>query len=158
MNQEYAMDHDALLDALRATCAQMPPVVAMRIALRDFDGTRLHMSAPLAANVNDKGTAFGGSLVALMTLAGWALTTLRLRQAGLEAEVYVADSAVRYRAPLLHDLTAQAWLAPEADWAEFIDTFRRRGKARAPLLAQVLLPDGGVAAELSGRYVALAKG
>jgi thioesterase domain-containing protein len=157
MNQEYAMDDDALLDALRATCAQMPPVVAMRMALRRFDGTRLHMTAPLAANVNDKGTAFGGSLVALMTLAGWALTTLQLRKAGLDAEVYVADSQVRYRAPLLDELVAQAWLAPEADWAGFVDTFVRRGKARATLLAQVLLPDGGVAAELSGRYVALAK-
>jgi thioesterase domain-containing protein len=70
----------------------------------------------------------------------------------------VADSTVRYRAPLLDDLRAEAWLDPDARWEDFVETFRRRGRARAQLLAQVLLPDGGVAAALSGRYVALAKG
>jgi thioesterase domain-containing protein len=149
---------DDLLVPLRATCACMPPLVAMQLELRHFDGQRLHLYAPLAANVNDKGSAFGGSLSALMTIAGWGLATLKLHQAGLAADVYVATSTVRYRAPLLDDLHAQAWLEPDADWADFIDTFGRLGKARVQLLAQVLLPEGGVAAELSGRYVALAKG
>ncbi|WCE06102.1 YiiD C-terminal domain-containing protein [Pseudoxanthomonas sp. JBR18] len=152
------MDAQPLLDPLRALCASMPPVAAMAVSLDRFDGTCLHASAPLSANVNDKGSAFGGSLTALMTLAGWALMTLRLRQAGLDAEVYVADSSVRYRAPLLHDLHAQAWLAPEADWDEVVSVFARRGKARASLQARICLPEGGVAAELSGRYVALSKG
>ena len=43
-----------------------------------------------------------------MTLSGWALVTLRLRLAGFEAEVYVADSQLRYRAPVYGDLHAQA--------------------------------------------------
>ncbi|SEM15155.1 thioesterase domain-containing protein, putative [Pseudoxanthomonas sp. GM95] len=152
------MDLDALLVPLRATCAAMPPLAAMQLSLQRFDGERLHVGAPLSANVNDKGTAFGGSLSGLMTIAGWGLATLKLQQAGFDAEVYVADSTVRYRAPLLHDLQAEAWLDPDTRWDEFIETFRRRGKARAQVLAQVLLPEGGVAAELSGRYVALAKG
>ena len=155
------MSVDALtssLAALQDVLDCMPAVRAMQIQLDGYADGVLRITAPLAANVNDKGNAFGGSLASVLTLSGWALVSLRLRLAGHDAEVYVADSAVRYRAPRLHDQAAQAWLAPEADWAEFIDTFRRRGKARAPLLAQVLLPDGGVAAELSGRYVALAKG
>ncbi|WDS34857.1 YiiD C-terminal domain-containing protein [Pseudoxanthomonas sp.] len=152
------MDLDALLVPLRATCAAMPPLTAMQLSLRHFDGERLQVEAPLAANVNDKGTAFGGSLSGLMTIAGWGLVTLKLQQAGFDAEVYVADSTVHYRAPLLSDLHAEAWLDPDTRWEDFVDTFRRRGKARAQLRAQVLLPEGGVAAELSGRYVALVKG
>jgi thioesterase domain-containing protein len=152
------MDLDALLVRLRAVCAAMPPLTAMQVELRRFDGERLYLRAPLAANVNDKGSAFGGSLSSLMTIAGWGLATLKLQQAGFDADVYVADSTVRYRAPLLHDLHGEAWLDPHARWDDFVETFRRRGKARAPLRAQVLLPEGGVAAELSGRYVALAKG
>ncbi len=136
----------------------MPPLEAMQLQLRHFDGERLHVEAPLSVNVNDKGSAFGGSLSALMTIAGWGLATLKLQQAGLAADVYVADSTVRYRAPLLHDLRGEAWLEPQSHWPDFVETFRRRGKARVQLLAQVLLPEGGVAAELSGRYVALTKG
>ena len=147
-------------DALRALETQllaMPPVRALQARVVGCLDGRLRLAAPLAANVNDKGTAFGGSLVSLMTLAAWGLVTLRLQQAGVPAEVYVADTDVRYRAPLLADLHAEAWLADGEDWASFLDTLRGRGRARARLLSQVLLPDGGVATEASARYAAIRK-
>ena len=72
----------------------MPPVAAIGIDVVGYDGERLRMRAPLAINVNDKGTAFGGSMTSLMTLAGWGLVTLRLQQAGRVADVFVADSTV----------------------------------------------------------------
>jgi hypothetical protein len=34
----------------------------------------------------------------------------------------------------------------------------QRGRARIELQARILLPEGGIAAELAGRYVAIAKG
>ena len=92
------------LDALAAHFAGMPPVAAMRPAIADWRDGHLRLSAPLAANVNDKGCAFGGSLVSLMTLASWGLVTLKVREAGLEADVFVADTDVRYLAPLFADL------------------------------------------------------
>ena len=134
----------------------IPQVLAMQVQLAgDRDG-RLCLRAPLGPNVNDKGTAFGGSLVSLMTLAGWCLVSGRLQQAGLEAEVYVADSQVRYLAPLRADLVAEAWLE-EGDWAAFLAGFRERGKARCRIAARVCLPEGGEATTFSGRFVALAK-
>ncbi len=149
-------DPDAL-QALQAKLLSMPPVQALQVRIAGCEGGRLRLQAPLAANVNDKGTAFGGSLVSLMTLAAWALTTLRIEQAGLEADVYVADTEVRYRAPLLTDLHAEAWLAEDEAWAPVLATLRERGKARATLLAHVLLPDGRVACEARARYAAIRK-
>ena len=151
------MPLDEVLQSLRRYCESMPPVAARGIGVSGYDGERLTVHAPLAANVNDKGTAFGGSLVSLMTLAAWALTTLRIEQAGLEADVYVADTEVRYRAPLLTDLHAEAWLAEDEAWAPVLATLRERGKARATLLAHVLLPDGRVACEARARYAAIRK-
>lgn len=142
---------------LQATLSAMPPVKAMGIALRGFSGDQLQLSAPLAANVNDKGNAFGGSLASAMTLAGWALVTLRLRQAGFEADVYVADSQIRYLAPVYDDLLATATALPGADWDEFLSTFGRRGRARIPVRA-VTGEDASPAAELEGRFVAMARG
>ena len=43
-------------------------------------------------------------------------------------------------------------------WDTFFSTLGQRGRARIQLQAAVLLPDGGVAADLSGRYVAIMKG
>lgn len=145
------------VDALRALEAHylaMPPVAAMQPSIGGYDGERLRLTAPLALHVNDKGSAFGGSLVSLMTLASWGLVTLKVREAGLEADVYVADSEVRYLAPLLGDLEAESALADDTSWESFITTLRARGRARTTLTCRVPLPDGGIATEARARYVA----
>ena len=102
------MDRDGALRTLNAHYLAMPPVAAMRLQAVGWDGERLRLAAPLAANVNDKGCAFGGSMASAMTLAGWGLLTLKLADAGLVSEVYVADSRLRYVTPLYADLVADA--------------------------------------------------
>lgn len=151
----------ALADALAALDAHyqaMPPVAAMGLAVAGYDGARLRLHAPLARHVNDKGCAFGGSLVSLMTLAGWGLVTLRLHAEGLHAEVFVADSEVRYLQPLFADLEAEAQLEDGVDWEAALAGLRQGGRARVHVVARVRLPDGGVAAQARARFVAIAKG
>jgi thioesterase domain-containing protein len=151
------MDLEAELRALAADYRGMPPVVAMQARVSGYEEGRLRLAAPLAVNVNDKGCAFGGSLSGLMTLAGWSLVTLRLRLAGLQADVFVADSQVRYLAPLYADLEAEAVAADGESWEAFVATFRERGRARIGIAAIVPLAGGGVAADLHGRFVAKRK-
>ena len=147
------MSLEEALQELREYCRGMPPVAAMQVEVEGMRGDALRLTAPLSANVNDKGNAFGGSLTSLMTVAGWGLVTLKLRVAGLKAEVYVADSQIRYLAPLYDDLVAEAVFAEGQAWDLFVDTLVQR----VHLDARVLLPEGGLATTLSGRYVAIAK-
>jgi thioesterase domain-containing protein len=151
------MSPEEALQELREYCRAMPPVAAMQVDVDGFHGDALRLTAPLSANVNDKGNAFGGSLTSLMTVAGWGLVTLKLRLAGLKAEVYVADSQIRYLAPLYGDLVADAALADGQALETFIDTLVQRGRARIQVEACVRLPEGGMATTLSGRFVAIAK-
>ena len=151
------MSLEEALQELREYCRGMPPVAAMQVDVEGMRGDALRLTAPLSANVNDKGNAFGGSLTSLMTVAGWGLVTLKLRVAGLKAEVYVADSQIRYLAPLYGDLVAEAVFAEGQAWDLFVDTLVQRGRARIQVDARVLLPEGGLATTLSGRYVAIAK-
>ncbi|MEP6633906.1 MAG: YiiD C-terminal domain-containing protein [Luteimonas sp.] len=152
------MPSDNPLHDLDAHYQAMPPVAAMQLRIAGYDGQRLTLHAPLDRHVNDKGCAFGGSMISLMTLASWGLVSLRLREAKLAADVFVADSDVRYLAPLFADLEASATLAAAADWGAFLNTLRERGRARATLSATVALPGGGIAAQCNARYVAIAKG
>lgn len=126
----------------------------MDIRIAGYDNGVLRMHAPLLANVNDKGNAFGGSLASVMTLSGWALVSLRLAMAGKDAEVYVADSSIRYRAPVYGELMASAKAAPDQDWEGFLALFSKRGRARISIRAEIV----GGAAELEGRFVAISKG
>lgn len=136
----------------------MPPVAAMALRIVSYDGARLSLQAPLARHVNDKGCAFGGSLASMMTLASWGLVSLHLEQAGIDADVYVADSQIRYLAPLYGDLRVHAELAADSDWHAFTATLRGRGRARAGLLARAVLAGGdGDAATFSARYVAIVR-
>jgi thioesterase domain-containing protein len=143
------------IETLNALYGAMPPVAAMQVRAVRLDRGVLHLHAPLAANVNDKGCAFGGSLAGVMTLAGWGLLNLELAGAGhAQAEIYVADSQLRYLKPLYADLEVEARLAPESDLQAFLRTFSERGRARAMIQARVRDPDGATVAELTGRFAA----
>ena len=143
--------------ALERHLDTIPMVRAMQVALGEMHPEAVHLHAPLAPNLNDKGCAFGGSLVALMTLAGWALVENRLQAAGLHADVFVADSQVEYLAPLWDDLVAEAVPAAGEDIDAFIAAFAQKGKARIAIEVGVPLPAGGIATSMRSRYVAFAK-
>lgn len=133
---------------------EIPLARAMELQLDRYDIDTLSLHAPLAPNVNDKGCAFGGSLVSLMTLTGWALVELALRRQGLDCDVFVAESGVRYLAPLWQDFRAEAQLADAADWRTFFDTLAARGRARISVDCVVPGEDGHAAATLAARFVA----
>jgi thioesterase domain-containing protein len=143
------MQELAQLDQLLSA---MPPVAAMAIRAEAFDGEVLRLVAPLSANINDKDCAFGGSLASLMTLAGWGWLTLACARAGIKAEVYVADSQIRYLAPLYADLKAEAQLAEGEDWPWVLRCLTDRGRARVAMQAQVAGANGVPAATLSARF------
>jgi thioesterase domain-containing protein len=145
----------AALAELDARFAAMPPAKAMKIRAVALDATGLHLHAPLAENVNDKGCAFGGSLASVLTLAAWGLVDARLRAEGRLAEVYVADSRLRYLAPLYDDLRAHARIAPDEDWAAFVRCLDERGKARLALVADMHDAAGRTVATLEARFAAL---
>jgi thioesterase domain-containing protein len=133
---------------------QIPLGGAMELAVTRLDERGVEIRAPLAPNVNDKGTAFGGALVSLMILAGWSLPRLLLRRAELAAELVIGRCDVRFTAPVRGDFVAVcAWPEPDAV-AAFVDAVRAGGRARLELAPEILAGTD-VAATLRARYAAL---
>ena len=143
------------LAGLNASYRNMPPVAAMQIRAVACDGEQIYLHAPLSANVNDKHCAFGGSLASVMTVAAWGLLTWRLGQAGISAEVYVADSQLRYLAPLQEDLLGEGQFATGENWPGFLRCFQERGRARIGLQARIRDSQGRAVAEMTARFAAL---
>jgi thioesterase domain-containing protein len=134
---------------------QIPLARAIDVRAAAHDGDMLALDAPLAPNVNDKGCAFGGSLVSVMTLAGWSLVELALQARGIDCDVYVGNSEVRYLVPVWSDFRAEARLDAGADWDRFFATLAERGKARAEVSCIVHEQGSAtVAATLRARFVA----
>jgi thioesterase domain-containing protein len=141
-----------LLADLRATLANEMPVtqhLGIEVLGRQ-DGAPI-LRAPLAANRNHQGTAFGGSLNAIATLACWGAIWLALREARTPGVVVIQDSAIRYLRPVTTDFTAVAVLAPDKI-EKLLEMVRRRGKGRITLAATVS-DAAGAAVTFTGRYV-----
>lgn len=150
---------DACYRLERLILETIPLARAMDLKVLEFDEARLALSAPLAANVNDKGCAFGGSLISLMTLACWGLIMLKLQEAGLKADVYVQDSEIKYLAPVWDELIAESHLDTSQNWPEFVGQLQAKGKARVTMHAEVTaIEGGGVACRFTGQFVAKRQG
>jgi thioesterase domain-containing protein len=146
---------DTLHELERSMLEGIPIARAMQLHVLEYDGNRLALSAPLAPNVNDKGCAFGGSLVSLTTLAAWGLINLKLAEAGEGADVYVQDSSIEYLAPVWDELVAEASAESNESWQDFLGGLAAQGKARIRMTAEVSGAEGGlVALRFSARFVA----
>ena len=129
----------------------VPLIPAMQVRLERCDETGLALTAPLAPNINDKGTAFGGAMAAIASLVGWALTYITLREHGETAEIVITDSTLKYLRPVRETIVAEC-TRPTVDAAErFIQRYRQRGKARWAVEV-VIRADGEPALTFSGHY------
>lgn len=122
-------------------------------SLLEWRSGELLLGAPLAPNVNDKGTFFAGSQAALLTLGGWALTTLEGEVCVPQVDVVAAESALQYVAPLRADATLRVQ-ASEEDLDRFARRLTRRGRARLAISATLLSPSGEVVARFNAQYLA----
>src|SRR5262249_30274076 len=77
---------------------QIPLTRSMQVKVEAYDGRALVLSAPLSANHNHLGTAFGGSLAALMMLAGYGLLWLELENR--RAHVVIRESTIKFHRPV----------------------------------------------------------
>jgi thioesterase domain-containing protein len=66
-----------------------------------------HLLLPLAPNINDKGTAFAGSIFSLAVLSGYEIALERSNQLNLSGNLFLLSSHITYHQPGLSDLIAQ---------------------------------------------------
>ena len=134
---------------------QIPLTRAMELQCVENSAERLVLEAPLPPNRNHLGTAFGGSLHALPTLACYGTLWTVLREAGLDGHVVVKHTDAAYRAPVEGTLRAVCRRPDAALVQEFLADLRRHRKARMDLSAVVEGPKGRPAVEFSGAFVAV---
>lgn len=134
---------------------QIPLTSAMALRVVESSPARLVLEAPLEPNRNHLGTAFGGSLHAVPTLACYAALWTLLREAGIDGHVVIKRSQVYYRAPVTGPIRATCERPSEPKATEFLSDLRRHKKARMELTAIVQGGDGKPAVEFEGSFVAV---
>jgi thioesterase domain-containing protein len=139
---------DRLCETEKFLHEKIPLTRSMEVRVESDDERQLTLSAPLAANHNHLGTAFGGSLAALAMLAGYALLWLELGDR--DAHIVIRESALQFRRPVRGDLRATC-RRPQ-DLEAFRERFAAKGKARL-VLKVAIESEGETAVDFTGTYV-----
>ena len=103
------------LNRFEAECRQdIPLLTAMHLSFVDFDNLTLTMEAPLAPNINNKGTAFGGSIASICLFGGWAVSTLAFMDNDIHnTEIVVFRNEMTFERPARGHLTVSAYIKPD---------------------------------------------
>jgi thioesterase domain-containing protein len=134
----------------------IPLAKAMGVGVEVSDDRALVLTAPKEQNKNSLNTAFGGSLVALATLAGygvvWELMKDEKKADKPVWHIVVKESRAAYRRPVIGDLRAICERPAQAAIAEFKEALARYGKAKLKLRASII-EDGNVAVDVQAAFV-----
>jgi thioesterase domain-containing protein len=122
--QEYLYEHIPLSESMGAEVVEATPE---RVTLR----------APLAPNINHRETVFGGSASALCILSSWALVHFRLQDEGFACRVVIQRNTMTYDKPILSRFEANCILDDQEQWAKFVKTLSKKGKARVMLTSSL---------------------
>lgn len=136
---------------------RIPLSRAMGVSVLELSPDIVRLAAPLAPNVNHRGSAFGGSIASLAALAGWGWLRARLDGRDPLPGLVIQHQAIEFEAAATADLVATC-AAPQAEeWTRFVKLLERRGRARLELAVEVVA-GGRTAARARGTYVAVAGG
>lgn len=130
---------------------EIPLTAAMQLEAVRYDGRTLVLRVPLAPNINDKGTAFAGSITALGSITGWCLLTLWSERESGSCQIAVFEADFSFRKPLQGDFTATVTMPAEEECVALRDVLSRKGRGKLRL--RISLADAqGEAAALQAAY------
>lgn len=133
----------------------LPLARAAQVTIDAYDGESLQVSAPLDANINDKGTAFGGSLYNLCVIAAWGMTDLKAKELAMTGDIVVAKGEINYLRPLRSRLVAKA-IAPDADMLEkAAHGYAVKGRAVFTIHVEIRDEQQQLCVEFNGKYAVL---
>lgn len=135
----------------------VPLTRAAELSFVSYDGKTLVCEAPLAPNINDKGTAFGGSTFVLCVAAAWGMSKIKSQELGLEGELVVAKSEIEYLRPLSETLRAEVVSPNDEAMRDFKQCFETRGRASFVLESVINNHEGKPAVRFKGKYALLKK-
>src|SRR5690606_29669592 len=126
----------------------------MQVEVRVATPEEVILGAPLGPIINDRETAFGGSMSALAILSAWSLLHVKLTAGGYRTRLVIQRNSMSYGKPVLGYFTAHAKSPEPAQWQAFTRMLERKGRGRISV-SSVLLYEGDEVGALEGEFVAL---
>ena len=143
---------------VRRVHQEIPLTQAMEWNVTNVDALHIKAFAPLAPNINDKGTFFGGASSALMTISAWTLIKFQLEQLGLDNDVVIHKSSSQWLRPQNSKMFIECAFQDQPDWQKIkTDLLEQNQNIHLKVICQAA-NDTDTTCKMKARYVILAKG
>ncbi|MCT7908637.1 thioesterase domain-containing protein [Arcobacter lacus] len=132
---------------------EIPLTKFMDLEITKYDEKELITTAPLDKNINDKGTAFGGSLATLTIISGWSICWLISQELNIDSKnIVVIKNEHSYRKPVTKELICHTY-KPTKDEIENLKNKLLLKKSASIKINSQIIEDGEICVDFIGYYV-----
>ncbi len=133
---------------------EVPLTKQMQWQVKSITKQKLIANAPLQPNINDKGTFFGGSSAALMTISGWAWVKFQLESLEINHDVVIHHSHMRWKKPQTKTMSIQVLPEKQVHWPSIVKQLQQGNKAPIKVVCQGF-QENTITTEMKATYAIL---
>ena len=131
----------------------IPLTKIMEIKIQNYTNQELITTASLGININDKGTAFGGSLSTITIISGWSLCWLISKELGFDSNnIVIIKNETSFRRPVTKDIVCIT-IKPSKEEIEIVKQKLQIKKSASLKIQSQIIEDGEICVDFEGYYV-----
>jgi thioesterase domain-containing protein len=132
---------------------EIPLTKVMNIQIQTYNEKELITTAPLDININDKGTAFGGSLSTMTIISSWSLCWLISKELGFDSKnIVVIKNETSYKKPVTKDIVCYTQKPSQQEIATLKEKLQTK-KSASIKINSIIIEDNETCVEFQGYYV-----
>ena len=133
--------------------SEIPLTKMMKIKIQDYNENELIITAPLKININDKGTAFGGSLSTMTIISAWSLCWLISKELGFDSNnIVIIKNETSFRKPVTKDIICYT-KKPSLNEIEILKQKLETKKSASIKIESKIVENGEICVDFLGYYV-----
>ncbi len=132
---------------------EIPLTKIMEIKIQNYTNQELITTASLGININDKGTAFGGSLSTTTIISGWSLCWLISKELGFDSNnIVIIKNETSFRRPVTKDIVCHT-KKPSLEEIQILKEKLLTKKSASLKIKSKIIEDGETCVDFVGFYV-----
>lgn len=116
----------------------IPLTKLMGIRIQSFTEKEVVLETPLLMNRNHKGTAFGGSLVTVLTTNCWLMTYRHFKELDKDCHIVIGKSEVEYKKPVTKNFISKCEISDTLLIEKAKEYFIKKGKSKIELTGKIV--------------------
>ncbi|MBU3015163.1 thioesterase domain-containing protein [Poseidonibacter lekithochrous] len=132
---------------------EIPLTKLMKLKVNTYNEKELITSAPLNVNINDKGTAFGGSLSTITIISAWSICWLISKELEIDSKnIVIIKNENSYLKPVRKDIICYTQKPSKEEISILKEKINSKGSASLKIKSKII-EDNKVCVEFEGIYV-----